>query len=407
MVGNDQITCFSWQNLKLGIGVATYNRHSLLKETIEAIQKFTSHPYHLFVSDDGSHDNTKDLLNNLNLTYLSAPNRGIAWNKNRILYYLFMKYRCDIVILLEDDTRPTAHGWEEDWVKAAYLYGHVNLAPSHWVNDYLGGHGTVEDPFISVYLTGQCSAFSFNAFTDVGFMDTRFRRYGFEHVEHTNRFIKAGYGGVREKGGEHRFFPYLITSDMEVRGLDKGPDHAGIAINSPIYSQLTKEEVYRHAWRGDEEEAFLRYEMLCVKNNNFTSSMTTKCVEFFWNISTYNHMDIFFNPETAYIFSNTEEAHGIKVFLGTKDGYFYIYFIKENERFFLKTENGIHFTSTNDICNASYFSIAYAKENGFGLKYRGLYLCQDLTNKNIISFCRTELNDWETFLFKDLVISEF
>ncbi|GBQ29578.1 hypothetical protein AA0472_3016 [Acetobacter estunensis NRIC 0472] len=393
-------------DLKIGIGITTFNRSSILKETIEAIKKFTETESYIFVSDDGSSDDTLDIIKTFNVDYLSVSNRGIAWNKNRVLYYL-LKYReCDIIILLEDDTRPTTMGWEKVWIDAVQKYGHVNLAPLHWPNEYLQGEGTVDNPFISIYLTGQCSAFSRRALADVGFMDTRFRRYGFEHVDHTNRFIRAGYGGIQEKEGEERLLPYLIHSNLEVRGLDKGPDYEGISFNSPIYKKLAKEEIYRHAWRGDEEAAFLRYEMFCIQEQT-RSTQPPPPQQLEWEISTFNGEKIYYSPEYQTLRGKRIYPDMTEVQLQIlEEGMTLTVKIDHSKHFLIFKKNEV-ILHTKNPQKATIFSISYTKKSGFGLHLDRKFLCYDITNEEKINVTRENLSEWETFFFLKYAIPNY
>ena len=106
--------------IQLGIGIVTYNRQAVLAETLDRVVRHTKYPFIMAVADDGSTDNTLDMLRDRpDVTTVTGRNMGIAWNKNRALYLLTELLRCDIVVLLEDDTFPMQDGWEMDWIRAA------------------------------------------------------------------------------------------------------------------------------------------------------------------------------------------------------------------------------------------------------------------------------------------------
>src|SRR5689334_7917632 len=63
--------------------------------------------------------------------------------------------RCDVVILVEDDTYPNVRGWERNWVEAAQRYGHANLAGGWFKSHLVRGAGTVQDPVFSRQTSGQ------------------------------------------------------------------------------------------------------------------------------------------------------------------------------------------------------------------------------------------------------------
>jgi hypothetical protein len=98
------------ENVMLGIAVVTYNRAEVLRNTIESIRGYTSEPFVLVVADDGSTDSTKMLLSDMRVPHISGPNKGIAWNKNRGIFYLVEVEKCSEIIMLEDDTYPVRTG---------------------------------------------------------------------------------------------------------------------------------------------------------------------------------------------------------------------------------------------------------------------------------------------------------
>src|SRR6185312_2852292 len=125
-------------------------------------------------------------------------NMGIAWNKNRALFLLAQMLGCEVGLLLEDDTHPVCNGWEAEWIEAANRWGHANWAGPGMRAQFLSGSGTAADPIRSRSVTAQCASYTRNALTYGGYFDSRFKGYGHEHVEHTRRLIRVGYGGADE-----------------------------------------------------------------------------------------------------------------------------------------------------------------------------------------------------------------
>ncbi|MFE1600002.1 glycosyltransferase family 2 protein [Methylobacterium sp. ID0610] len=234
--------------LRLGIGITTYNRAEALARTLERLAAHTRAPHAFFVADDGSQDDTLAVLRGRGVPHVTAANRGVAWNKNRALFYLHEVARCDVVILMEDDTFPQADAWEEPWIRAAVRFGHANLAGSWFAERFVGGEGTPEDPVLCSDISGQCIAFSRPALQAVGYMDTRFGRYGFEHCDHSERMREAGFGG--------RLDPpvyYLIRSDLAVTCAHApAADYTGeLEKNSRVLAQLRLERrIHRPPWSG-------------------------------------------------------------------------------------------------------------------------------------------------------------
>jgi glycosyltransferase involved in cell wall biosynthesis len=248
--------------MKLGIGIITYNRQAQLLETIAAVQANTTLPFALVVADDGSDDDTVALVRERRVTVVSGPNRGVAWNKNRALFLLMGVLRCDVAILLEDDAMPTQPGWVEDWVRAAKLWGHGNLAGAWFADRFLWGVGTVEQPIYSHDVSGQCSVFSSIAIAYAGYLDSRFRGYGFGHVEHSLRLIRLGWGGLPAMAGLERPLFALLQSPITVCHPPRPTTwQADENRNLRICQKLMTDESYRAPWRDDDELRQFRREI--------------------------------------------------------------------------------------------------------------------------------------------------
>lgn len=254
--------------LKIGIGIPTYNRAGTLPHVIERVQQNTSLPFCLFIADDGSYDTTKSILRGYShISYGSFRNRGIAWNKNRILFYLKEIEKCDVIILLEDDMFPATFAWEIDWIFAALRFGHTNLAHPHQNADE-GGTGVWHNPVVSYTLSGQCSAFSCDALSYVGFLDPRFGRYGHEHVEHTLRFIRMGYGGRRAKEPNEGHAFYLLRSNLLPIETPSHADPEEVEKATKIFETIKNDVAYRSPWLPEDVSIRqLREEMELIRNS--------------------------------------------------------------------------------------------------------------------------------------------
>lgn len=248
--------------IRTGVGVITYNRKDVLAETLARVRAHTTSPCELVVADDGSWDGSAELVRSLGIRLVTGRNMGIAWNKNRALFLLSMLLDCDVVILLEDDTFPIEDGWEQGWVRASQRWGHVNFA-GHWLrDDFLSGSGTVDDPFMSTTVTAQCAGFSRQALIYGGYFDSRFRGYGQEHVEHTRRLIRVGFGGTYENiAGEVRPIYRLVKAGVEATVQPTSRDSGDQERNWLTCLQLLFDETYRMPWREDAELLQFRAEM--------------------------------------------------------------------------------------------------------------------------------------------------
>jgi glycosyltransferase involved in cell wall biosynthesis len=246
---------------ELGIGVTTYNRCATLAETIERIRTYTKQPYTLVVTDDGSYDGTAPMLREMNVPHITGKNRGVAWNKNRALYYLHAIRQCRVVILLEDDTWPDEPAWEAPWVEAAYKWGHINIWAPWDPSSPLGGNGTPDDPFFSELVTAQCASFSSIALSLVGYMDTRFRQFGHEHAEHTSRMVRAGFGGRFAEDDLGRPLFYKLLTNLKFADVRSHYSEDAARFNGYIWERLRHDGIYRNAWRSDGELANLHSEL--------------------------------------------------------------------------------------------------------------------------------------------------
>lgn len=249
---------------KLGIGITTYNRKDKLKKCIEKIKLNTSCDYDLVVADDGSTDDTISFLKEIGINYISGENKGIAWNKNRAIFSLLNFYKSDIIILIEDDCYPEEKNWQNDWMNAAKKWGHVNLAGDWFETNFVSGRGIPEDLIKSTATSGQCVAFSRESLLYVGYMDTRFKKYGNEHIEHSLRFIRAGYGG--EQHTQTLF--YLLKSPIFVAHDHTYYNEQSVINNRKIYEEIRNESVYRLPWRNENEMAEFRSEQHAPEDAN-------------------------------------------------------------------------------------------------------------------------------------------
>lgn len=238
-------------SIRLGIGIVTYNRRDVLHQTLRRVRSMTMHgPAELVVADDGSTDGTVEMLRATGVPFVTGVNMGVAWNKNRALYLLNARLRCDVVILLEDDTRPAQCGWERDWIDAALRFGHVNYAGPWFSDRFLGGAGTPADPIQCRLITAQCLAVTSGAIERAGYFDSLFRGFGHEHVEFSRRLIRVGFGGTDK---DNVVIYHLIHGGVSRVLAPSFGDPAQIERNLKIARELMVDQSYRMPWRNDEE----------------------------------------------------------------------------------------------------------------------------------------------------------
>ncbi len=246
----------------VGIGIVTYNRREILSETIDQVRAYTREPDAvLVVADDGSSDGTLVMLREKQVPVITGVNMGIAWNKNRALFLLSHMLNCETVILLEDDTRPTRTGWESEWMEAAARWGHVNFAAAWMGQHILSGAGTAADPARSRQITAQCASYSSTALTYGGYLDPRFRGYGHEHVEHSRRLVRVGYGGTDERlNGKDVVTYHLLKGDLTVVHTPSFHNAEQEERNFQIATGIMGQQGYRAPWGEDSEMRQFRSE---------------------------------------------------------------------------------------------------------------------------------------------------
>jgi glycosyltransferase involved in cell wall biosynthesis len=247
----------------VGIAIVTYNRKRIVSDTIDRVRALTrTADAALVVADDGSSDGTLSMLRDKQVPVITGVNMGIAWNKNRALFLLAQMLGCQAVILLEDDTQPNKAGWEAEWMQAAQRWGHVNLAADWLAEHFLSGAGTVEDPVRTKMLTAQCSAFSWAALAFGGYFDPRYKGYGHEHVDHTRRLVRVGFGGTDERiDGHERVLFYLIKGGLTVVSSQTHYDQQQVERNLEVAHQTMGQQHFRAPWGDDTQLRQFRSEI--------------------------------------------------------------------------------------------------------------------------------------------------
>ncbi len=104
--------------MKVSIIIPTYNRAHLVKRAIYSVLNQTFKNFELIVVDDGSQDNTKEVLesiDDLRVKIIFQENRGVSAARNKGIY----ESSGDIIALLDSDDE-----WLEDKLKV-HLRFHI------------------------------------------------------------------------------------------------------------------------------------------------------------------------------------------------------------------------------------------------------------------------------------------
>jgi hypothetical protein len=138
----------------------------------------------------------------------------------------------------------------------------VNYA-AEWLRPaFVGGRGTPAHPVLSTAVTAQCSAYTREALDYAGYFDSRFKGYGHEHVEHTRRLIRAGYGGTDQApDGQEEVIYRLIAHGVKALEVESFADDDQIARNLEVALPLMSDPSYRAPWRDTAELRQFRAEI--------------------------------------------------------------------------------------------------------------------------------------------------
>jgi len=179
------------------ISIITYNRAKRLGEVIEGVLKTIPRGTDVFVCDDGSRDNTREVVREFpSVFYFCGPNRGVGANKTRGLYLMRNHH---FSVLLEDDLVPVENGWFEIYESVS---AHMDIHHFCRVQDKIIPES---NPSFSEYLKqamnvtpiyassprGDFTFLTRKVIQTVGGMNPAFSGVGYAHVEWSARVRKA------------------------------------------------------------------------------------------------------------------------------------------------------------------------------------------------------------------------
>ena len=184
---------------KIGIGITTFNRNDILKNTIDRIKKFTKEPFKLVVVDDGSPEPIH------NASFRFEKNQGAPIAKNKCLELLS---DCEHIFLFDDDTFPINDGWVDAYLKTGIK--HLNYSFRYKYN-LVDGVRYLSNP-------NGCMMYVHNSVLQrIGGFDTGFKKYGYWHGAFSNRVYNAGLI-------KHPFID-IVDSDKYIYCLDQEGGH--------------------------------------------------------------------------------------------------------------------------------------------------------------------------------------
>ncbi|HEV3071628.1 MAG TPA: glycosyltransferase [Solirubrobacteraceae bacterium] len=238
----------------LGIGIATYNRRECLTRLVASLAEHTRSRHRLVVADDGSSDGSIEWCRANDLTVIAGRHDGVARNKNRALFAL-SALGCDPLVLLEDDVVPARPGWEQEWIAGTGLWHHLGYRHPKIARHDLSGSGTATDPIVNRGWTAQCLSVSASVLEQVGYLDPRFKGWGHEHGEWTERIQRAGWGYREAQLSDGR----VVRAQLYLWGgiaLEDAPSYRDpdqVAANLRLAERIAGEPIFRAPWASPAE----------------------------------------------------------------------------------------------------------------------------------------------------------
>lgn len=205
--------------MKVGLAVTSFIKNPALRALLQSAVDYLPH-YEVVIADD-SGDNTalevyEEFKDKLVLNYIGGPNKGIAGNKNRCIYYILEKSDWQAALLCDDDIEFTSPRVVDEFLKAYELDGeaHINsyLGDQAFAGKGVGIFGTfpvlaeTDCLYKANGSAGICSFYTRQILEKVGYYQKFPYRYGYEHSEHSAR-------ALRMQGKCPELFPTLKRSD--------------------------------------------------------------------------------------------------------------------------------------------------------------------------------------------------
>jgi len=193
--------------IKRAVCVCHYNRLKHLGEIVESVRKTTPARTKIIIADDGS-----DTLNGLSVSQIaketgailiSGPNKGVCVNKNRGLWACSDAH---FIALIEDDLKPVAKGWFENYEAAANLSGvhHFCRVMDKEIPETVPAFSAFmkENNLTPIYGTsprGDLTFLTSTVMQTVGAFQPLFAGAGYGHGEWSSRVARAGLIGHSQR----------------------------------------------------------------------------------------------------------------------------------------------------------------------------------------------------------------
>lgn len=212
--------------MRIGIGVTSHNRHEVTQKTLEQIRRRMPKGALLVVVDDAS-----TVEPPFKVDYRFAQNVGIARAKNKCLELLD---GCDHVFLFDDDTFPLTDDWWQLYASSPephLMYVFEDFANGQPLGDTAIAYADNQHVAYS-HARGCMLYFKRAAIERVGGFDQAFGKWGWEHINLSDRIHAAGLTSFAymdvigsnkliHSGDEHRNVPTTTPNDKRPRLLSR------------------------------------------------------------------------------------------------------------------------------------------------------------------------------------------
>lgn len=207
---------------KIGVAMTTYNRREVALNAIDKWRSYMPDNSIIIIVDDGS---TTPFPN---ATFRFARNKGIAVAKNKCLE-LLIDAGCEHLFLVDDDIWPISSNWWGPYISSPEP--HLQMLFNYDNNDVKNvGHIRTIDGHEVWDLTRGCMLYFERRVIDkVGGFNPLFKKYGYEHVELSDRIHRLGFTS--------NAYMDVIGSSSLFYSMDKYGDVCSSVPNQKMYTK--------------------------------------------------------------------------------------------------------------------------------------------------------------------------
>lgn len=241
-------------NKKIGIGINTHNRPDMLRQCLENVKKFAPPNSEIVIVDDASYPT-------VDCTFRFDENVGISVAKNKTLELLYER-GCDHFFLFDDDTWPTSDMWWEPYCDSSQP--HLMYIFQKFKNGSTADGCKVihrDDEVVAYTKPRGCMLYYERVCLDtVGGMFSGFHKWGWEHVDLSDRIFNAGLTK----------FPYM---DVVQSGLIHSDDEINANVNTTVKGPERNDLIAKNSKLYDSRFGSLEYVNFAEKKNIFITCM--------------------------------------------------------------------------------------------------------------------------------------